>query len=123
MRCPVNKALDKAPVNFGIRGSYIRFVGIGAAAALILGVLAGALTGFLIGFIVFVGGAAFVYFWVSNYQERVTEKERDQMFSAFTLPRRIRVRPLRSYRLLHAKYNRTSDLSEFQSGFKIKNKQ
>lgn len=122
MRCPVNKSLDKSPVNFGIRGSYIRYVGLGAGIALILGLIVGIFTGFFIGFIVFAGGSAFVYFRVSNYQERVSEKERDQILSAFYVPRRIRVRPVRCYRLLRAEFNKVKDLQDIPNKRIVKQK-
>lgn len=114
MRCPVNKALDKTPVNFGIRGSYIRYAGAGWAVALFIGLIVGSTTGFFIGFIFFIGLAGIVYFFISNYQDRVSEKERDQMISAFSLPRRIRVRPRRCYRLCRAEFGRVDQASAFK---------
>lgn len=105
----VNKALDRKAVNFGLRGSYLQFaarrIGIAFLGAIVLSVI----ISFVLAAIAFGIAAVFIYLYVSGYQDRVSEKERDRILSSRRLPRRIQVRPVRFRQLMKANFGMAKD--------------
>ena len=91
----VYKSLDNPASMFGIKGSYIYYVGAGAIVGAVIGVAVGMFTNGFVGFIVFVLGLVFSYLGTMVFQARFSERERKRWLSSRATPDVITVPPRR----------------------------
>ena len=89
----VYKSLDNPASMFGIKGSYIYYVGGGAIIGVVIGTTVGMFTNGFVGFIVFLLGLAISYFGTMVFQTRFTERERKRWLSSRSIPDIVIVRP------------------------------
>ena len=82
MRYVVYKALDNPPSFVGLKGSYIKYAGIGMGGAGVIGMMIGSITNGLVGVIAFVALAAGVYLSVLAFQAKFSERERTKWLTS-----------------------------------------
>lgn len=95
----VYKSLDNPASMFGIKGSYIYYVGGGAVIGAVIGFIVGTLTVGFVGFLVFLMGLVLSYLGTMVFQARFSERERKKWLSRRSLPDVIAVPPRRFSRL------------------------
>lgn len=101
MKLKVYKSLDKSSSLFGIRGSFIRIAGAGAALAVVVGMgVIGPVTDGLVGILSVVALLVVDYMGVMMLQGKYTERGLDRRMSVRSLPRFILTRPRPMRRLL-----------------------
>lgn len=93
MRRKIYKSLDKPSSLFGIKGSYITWVIIGAGVSLILALLVNSMTNGLIAILFFIALMVGVYLWVISFQSKYSERTREKLFSSRELPDIILIQP------------------------------
>ena len=88
MKYPVYKSLDKKSSLFGIQGSYLYIVIIGAVLAVIVGFgIVGGITGSrILGTVVFVVMAVAGYFVTMTIQGNFTERELKRKLTSMKIP-------------------------------------
>lgn len=91
----VYKSLDNPASMFGIKGSYIYYVGAGALAGALIGFVVGLFTNGFFGFLTFVLGLAASYFVTLLFQAKFSERERKRWLSSRATPDVVVVPPCR----------------------------
>jgi hypothetical protein len=92
MQYEVFRALDRPSAFFGIKGTYISWVGAGLVVDLFFSLIVGVLTAGFIGFVVFLLGAVCVYGYVMMKQGRMSDRRLARKMAARQLPYSVRVR-------------------------------
>lgn len=100
MRRKIYKSLDKPSSLFGIKGSYLSWVIIGAGVSLVISLMVNAMTNGLVAILFFLALMVGVYLWVVSFQSKYSERTREKLFSSRDLPDVILLqpRPLRKQR-------------------------
>lgn len=112
----VYKSLDNPSSLFGIKGSYIYYVGGGAIAGAVLGFIVGTLTVGFVGFLVFLLGLVLSYLGTMVFQARFSERERKKWLSRRSLPDIITVPPRRFSDLAADNYEKARKRTEVANG-------
>ena len=92
MQYEVFRSLDRPSAFFGIKGSYISWVGAGLVVDLFFSLIVGVLTVGFIGFIVFLLGAVCVYGYVMMKQGKMSDRRLARKMAARQLPSSVRIR-------------------------------
>lgn len=87
----VYREIDKPYLFFGIKSSYLPFLGIGMGVSLLIGVAVGTSTQFLFGFVAFACCGVVVYVYILNLQSKYSEKNFPKVLDKGRLPRKLRV--------------------------------
>ena len=93
MRRRVYRSLDHPATFFGIRGRFLWVMGLGGAAALIVGMVTGAVSSMLMGFGAGLLAAVAAYLLTVSLQGRIDEKDLWKMVARRSYPALYRVRP------------------------------
>lgn len=96
----VYRSLDRPLSFFGIKGSFMSVLAVGASAAAVIGIIAGGVTGSnIIGLIVFLSLCVGAFMVVGLLQDKYSEKDFMKLLSSRRFPQFIRFggRSLRSF--------------------------
>ena len=105
----VYKSLDNPASMFGIKGSYIYYVGAGALVSALLGVAVGIFTNSFVGFLVFVLGLVLSYLGTMVFQARFSERERKRWLSSRALPDVVVLPPKRFAEIAEGSYRKAEE--------------